>query len=256
MIRILADDETVNLVYVCLRSTYFSYHADIYEQINGVEIGSPLSLIVANIFMEHFEDKAINSPSKKPQQWWRYVDDTHFIWSHGKDKLGDFLIHINKQLEDIKFTMEIEEDNSLPFLYILLSRKEDGFLAHQVYRKKMHVDKCIRYDSHHHLTQNISIINTLTIRAKRIFDFAHLDIELEHLTKIFKNNSYSENLIRKTIKRSQDARQAKCWCICNFGMYSSMYLMYCNPMFIPGCSYYVFESCDHTLMFRSGRLIM
>ena len=48
----------------------------------------------------------------------------------------------------------------------------------------------------------------------------------------------------------------ECWCICNFGMYSSMYLTYCNPMFIPGCFYYVFESCCHTPMFRSGGLIM
>ena len=43
----------------------------------------------------------------------------------------------------------------------------------------------------------------------------------------------------------------ECWCICNFGMYSSMYLMYCNPMFILGCIYYLFESCCHTPMFRS-----
>ena len=48
----------------------------------------------------------------------------------------------------------------------------------------------------------------------------------------------------------------ECWCICNFGMYSSMYLIYCNPMFIPGCLYYVFESCGHAPMFRSGGLIM
>ena len=48
----------------------------------------------------------------------------------------------------------------------------------------------------------------------------------------------------------------ECWCICNFGMYSSMYIMYCNPIFIPGCLYYVFESCVHALMFRSGGLIM
>ena len=70
------------------------YRADIYEQINGVAMGSPLSPVVANIFMEHFEDKAINSAPEKPQQWRRYVDDTHFIWPHGKDKLGDFLTHM------------------------------------------------------------------------------------------------------------------------------------------------------------------
>ena len=88
VIRGLTNDETGNLVEVCLRSKHFNYRGDIYEQINGVAMGSPLSPIVVNIFMEHFEDKAINSASEKPQQWRRYVDDTHFIWSHGKDNLG------------------------------------------------------------------------------------------------------------------------------------------------------------------------
>ena len=48
----------------------------------------------------------------------------------------------------------------------------------------------------------------------------------------------------------------ECWCICNFKMYSSMYLMYRNPMFILGCIYNVIESCFHALMFRSGGSIM
>ena len=48
----------------------------------------------------------------------------------------------------------------------------------------------------------------------------------------------------------------ECWCICNFGMYSSMYLMYCNLMFIPRCIYHVFESCCLASMFRSGGSIM
>ena len=47
----------------------------------------------------------------------------------------------------------------------------------------------------------------------------------------------------------------QCWCICN-GMYSSMYLMYFNPMFTPRCIYNVIESCCHAPMLRSGGSIM
>ena len=43
----------------------------------------------------------------------------------------------------------------------------------------------------------------------------------------------------------------ECWCICNFGMYSLVYLMYCTPMFTPRSIYNVIESC-HAPMFRSG----
>ena len=100
--------------------------------------------------------------------------------------------------------MEIKEDNSLPFLYILLSRKEGSSLAHQLYRKKTHTDKYIWSYSHHHQAQKIDVINTLTIIGKRIYDLAHLDLELEHLVKVFKNNGNKENLIKKTMKRSQE----------------------------------------------------
>ena len=42
-----------------------------------------------------------------------------------------------------------------------------------------------------------------------------------------------------------------CLCICNFGMYSSIYLMYCMTIFILGCVCNVFESF-HAPMFLSG----
>ena len=121
--------------------------------------------------------------------------------------MEDFLRHMNSQSEDIKFTMEIEEDNNLPFLDVLLTKENDGTLAHQVYRKKTHTDKYIHSDSHHHPAQKIGVINTLAIRAKRISDTAHLDQELEHLVNVFKGNGYNEKQIRNTIRKSQVQRQ-------------------------------------------------
>ena len=29
----------------------------------------------------------------------------------------------------------------------------------------------------------------------------------------------------------------ECWCNCNFGMYSLVFLIYCNPIFIPKCTW-------------------
>ena len=42
----------------------------------------------------------------KPMIWQRFIDDTFIIWTHGKDKLEDFLDYINKTHETIKFTAE------------------------------------------------------------------------------------------------------------------------------------------------------
>ena len=51
----------IKLLDFCLRSTYFVFQGQYYEQVEGAAMGSPLSPIVANIFMEHFEAKALET---------------------------------------------------------------------------------------------------------------------------------------------------------------------------------------------------
>jgi hypothetical protein len=58
-------------------------------------MGSPLSPVIANFFMEDFEKKATEQATNKPVCWFRYVDDTFVIWPHGQEKLTEFLKHLN-----------------------------------------------------------------------------------------------------------------------------------------------------------------
>ena len=85
VINEVTDPETAKLDEICLRSTFFSFQGEFYEQVSGVAMGSPLPPIVANLFMENFEKKALASFPLSPAWWKRFVDNTNIKWSHGRE---------------------------------------------------------------------------------------------------------------------------------------------------------------------------
>ena len=58
-------------------------------------MGLRLSPIIADLFMEDLEERAIASTPTKPKLWLRYVNDTFVIWPHGEDELHLFHQHLN-----------------------------------------------------------------------------------------------------------------------------------------------------------------
>ena len=64
----LTPDRISELLEVCLGSTYFSYQGENYEQREGAAMGSPVSAIVSNRYMEFFEKLAISTFTSQTSQ--------------------------------------------------------------------------------------------------------------------------------------------------------------------------------------------
>ena len=132
-------------------------------------MGSPVSPIVVNMFMEDFEQKAISTaPAEcKPRIWKRFVDDTLAVVKKGQVEALNR--HLNSINENIKFTHEVlGEDNTLPFLDALFQVVEDGSLQTSVYRKKTHTNQYLQFTSHHPLTHKLGVVRTLLDRCNSI----------------------------------------------------------------------------------------
>lgn len=50
----LTADRIADLLELCLGSTYFCYKGEFFEQVEGAAMGSPVSAVVANLYMENW----------------------------------------------------------------------------------------------------------------------------------------------------------------------------------------------------------
>ena len=155
------------LLEFCLNSTSFVFQGQYYQQMEGAAMGSPLSPIVANIFMEQFEKEALETAPHPPSLWKRFVDDTFVII---EDQYKDeFFQHLNSLHTNIKFTAETSKaDGSIPFLDTWITPQRDGSLQTKVYRKPTHTHQYLQWDSHHSISNKYSVISSLMHRAKDV----------------------------------------------------------------------------------------
>ena len=94
-------------------------------------MGSPISPLIANLFMEEFEVKALSSAPHTP--FMAKVGDDPFVIQEAEHS-QQFLQYINTQNPHIQFTMkEPDQDGLLPFLDIQVSPGPNNTLITRVY---------------------------------------------------------------------------------------------------------------------------
>ena len=162
----LSVKQVLGLLEYCLTTTYFQYACEFYEQVEGAAMGSPLSPLVANLFMEHFEQRAIESFKYNLTFWARYVDDVISVIKRAQ--YDELLHHLNNQHKAIQWTGEREADSHLPALDVDTIRKADGSLTFKVYRKPTHTDQYLNFESSQPLQHKLGVIRTLYHRADTI----------------------------------------------------------------------------------------
>ena len=168
-------------------------------------MGSPVSVVVAEIVMQNIEERALTTCRQTIPLWLRYVDDT-FTAVH-KDEIDEFHDHLNEQNADIQFTREVEEDGKLPFLDCLVSRDENT-LRTTVYRKPTHTDRLLDESSYNPTSHKATTIKTLTRRAQLVCNTPDsLSDENKYLRRVFDKNNYKDDFIRRNAHRPTETTE-------------------------------------------------
>jgi hypothetical protein len=76
----LIVDAVMELLGICSKTTYFQVSYKFYQETDGMAMGSPLSPVISNIYMEKFKKVPLEQSDLRPKTWLRYIDDIFTIW--------------------------------------------------------------------------------------------------------------------------------------------------------------------------------
>jgi hypothetical protein len=188
------------LIIFAAQENHFMFNDQMYDQIDGVSMGSPLGPVLANIFMCHLESKAMdNYLGILPVVYKRYEDDCFLIFKT-KTICNVFFDYMNKQHPNIKFTRDDENNNELPFLDILIKRNCDGLLETCIYRKPTFSGLYLKWNSYVPKKFKTNLVTCLLHRAWRICSDMDLFQEEVHFIKnILSVNGYPSAFLGRII---------------------------------------------------------
>ena len=179
----------------CMK-TVFSCNNQLYEQTDGVSMGSSMGPLLANIIMTELE-KVIITPLVDDgtiKFYGRYVDDTLLLVKPTDiDRIHQKLNTFDK---NIQFTVDKFETETPHFLDIEIS--PDGL---SIYRKDTNTGQYINFTSHTPWKYKVSWIISLLTRAKRLCSDNKLDFELDLIRRFASWNSFPKHICEGLISR-------------------------------------------------------
>lgn len=130
-------------------------------------MGSPVSVVVANLVMENAEERALATFHSPSCFWKSYVDAT--CTALPRNMIESFHSHLNSIEPCIQLTVEEESaDRILPFLDIQLCQDLGETVTTSVYRKVTHTKQYLSFASHHPVTHKAAVVRTLISRANTL----------------------------------------------------------------------------------------
>ena len=195
----LKKSDLETLLNLAVKHQLFQFDGNLYEQVDGVAMGSPLGPLLANTFMCSLEERLVKQ-KQMPPFYRRFVDDT-ITKQPSVKSAEEFLSTLNNCHPSLQFTMEIEVEGKLPFLGAELIRKDDR-LETKVYIKPTNTGLLLHFDSNVDMNYKKALVVTMLNRAFRLSStWKYFTEECERLREVFLRLRYPPCLLDSIFSR-------------------------------------------------------
>ena len=176
---------------IATSQTHFLFNGKVFDQIDGVAMGSPLAPVLVNLFLGHYANLWLkNYQGPFVLSYKRYVDDT-FCGFNSDNEAKLFFDFLNSQHPNIKFTMKKESKKILAFLDVCIDNNDPSCLKTSTYRKKTFTGLLTNFFSYTSFSYEIGLIRTLVDRAYKInSSLLSFNNDIKKLKHIFKRNQF------------------------------------------------------------------
>ncbi len=195
------DCEILNLLGLSLANNDFTFNHNFFLQVFGMAMGKNYAPHAADIYLIDFDQSATHLFSPQPKFYYRYIDDTFFIWLGSIQELLHYQDFLNSLIPDIKINLEYSTTH-VNFLDVTIYKHRTplGYhiLLHKTYFKPTDTHQLLHFDSHHPKHTFHGILKSQFLRFKRLSSTPQQFHETcSILMSQLKHRGYPPRLMRK-----------------------------------------------------------
>lgn len=131
------------LRFIC-ENNFFQYGNDIFQQLDGIAMGTNCAVICANLYMEAFDHEF----APRMIYYRRYIDDIIFIADLNWLSLDFTISEMNNFIPGIKLEF-IDSTDSINFLDLTIFKNSDNFICFKTFQKPYNIYQYLPPFSNH-----------------------------------------------------------------------------------------------------------
>jgi hypothetical protein len=205
----LQTEDVVALLRTIFNLTYFTYEGRIYKQKAGLPMGCAVSGIVAILFLEGIEQRALAQFARCPL-FLRYVDDCYALVKNGEEA-RELHTLFNSQHPSIKFELETCKQEgrttSLSLLDLTVRVNEGGRASFDFYTKDAKSKIFLHKESALPWNQKAAAIRNEVRRIEARSDRANVNFNRAAFKEKLRSNGYNDRDLEETLSRRRKPKR-------------------------------------------------